>query len=135
MDPSRGDDQLTWKIPPRYGYGEAVQSAGTVVAPLLAGFSISLTVLVVDRADAMWCADLALALLVSAAGVLLGAIQCAYSARQYLVTPDQIAAWWPELGPATHPKYGLAWQRVRADQGAHAELHSLWASGFRRAYH
>jgi O-antigen/teichoic acid export membrane protein len=124
----------TWEAPGLYGHPQAVQSVGTVVAPLLAGFSISLTVLVIDRGDALWCEDLALGLLVAAAGALLVAIQCAYSARQYLVAPDEIEAWRPDVG--LRGELGReARDDVRAEQRGHAALHERWAERFRRSYH
>lgn len=130
------DGYPTWRRPRRYGYGEAVQAAGTIVAPLLAGFSVTLTVLVIDRADAIRWPDLALALLVSAAAVLVMAIQCAYSARQYLARPDEIVTWWPGIDDADDQRYAPAWRDdVRSTQFGHALLHERWIGRFRVFYH
>jgi hypothetical protein len=124
----------TWKAPGTYGYPEAVQAAGTVVAPLLAGFSISLTVLVIDRADAFRWPDLTLLLLVSAAASLIGAIQSAYSARQYHALPEEIEAWHPgRLGGSSLDRE--LWEQVRKEQWGHAAMHARWTKRFRVAYH
>lgn len=125
----------TWRAPERYGYAEAVQAAGGIVAPLLAGFSITLIVLVIDRGDVIRCPDLALVLLVGAATSLLAAIQCAYSARQYVVRPDELEAWWPEIDDEKSPYAAEERDAVRAEQFGHARLHALWARRFRAAYH
>jgi hypothetical protein len=107
-----------------------------VVAPLLAGFTITLMGLVVDASNqGIRYRDTALLLLMSAVAALLGAIQCAYSARRYLVRPDELDAWWPGIeDPKDEGEVAQA-RELRAEQRAHHVLHLLWASRFRRAYH
>jgi hypothetical protein len=125
-----------WDVIAPYGYGEASQSAGTVVAPLLAGFTITLIGLVVDTsASDIRYRNLALLVLTVAAALLIAAVQCAYSARQYLVRPDEITAWWPGFDALEPKEYtsGLALDR-RVEQLAHSMLHRRWAARLRFAY-
>jgi MFS family permease len=124
-----------WKTPVRYGYGEAVQSAGTIAAPLLAGFTITLIGLLVPSQESIRYPDVALAILMGAVACLLAAVQCAYAARQFLVTPEEIEAWWPGMDRLEQP-YGEDWVKRRyAEQRAHSELHSRWGRRFRYTYH
>jgi hypothetical protein len=126
----------TWKPPGLYGYAETIQSAGMVVAPLLAGFTIALIGLLVDSSsDNIRYSNLALMVLVASAVLLVAAIQCAYAARQYVVRPDEIEAWWPGIEDETDPGQEWRWRDLRAEQLAHREMHSLWAGRFRHAYH
>lgn len=129
-------DRSPWRFPQRFGYGEAVQAAGTVVAPLLAGFTIALIGLVVDASNnGVRYRDFALLVLMGAAASLVVAIQCAYSARQFMVTPDQIAVWWPGLDVAGARADDSQLQGLRQQQHAHRALHRRWAGRFRNAYH
>ena len=126
----------TWKPPARYGYAETIQSAGMVVAPLLAGFTITLIGLLVDSpGKSIRYGSLALAILVAASVLLITAIQCAYAARQYMVRPDELEAWWPGLDDPDDQGEVRRWWELRAEQLAHRDMHSLWAGRFRRAYH
>jgi nitrate reductase gamma subunit len=135
----------TWQAPGKFGYAEAVQSAGTIVAPLLAGFTIAMIGLVVDTSNkGVRHRDLALLVLTAAASALLAAIQCAYSARQYLATPDQFQSWYPDLETAEPYEEdagkGLSrpvqtWWAARSEQAAHTALHARWAKRFRVLYH
>jgi hypothetical protein len=136
-------DEPTWQVPGKFGYGEAVQSAGTVVAPLLAGFTIALIGLIVDTSNkGVGHRDLALLVLMAAAAALVLAIQCSYSARQYLTTPGELEAWYPELARAEPREPGPSlsrpttyWWMAREEQAAHANLHRRWSQRFRLAYH
>jgi hypothetical protein len=128
--------RATWSPPAPYGYAETVQSAGMVVAPLLAGFTITLIGLLLGSArSGVRYPDTALTVLVAAVAILLAAVQCAYAARQYVVTPAEIGAWWPGVDdPDDRGELGQWWE-LRAEQLAHRKLHSLWASRFRLTYH
>ena len=86
-----------WKVPVKYGYGEAVQQAGTIVAPLLAGFTIALIGLLLSEHVSVRYPDAALCVLVGAVVFLLAAVQCGYAARQFIARPDEIVSWWPGL--------------------------------------
>ena len=126
----------TWERPVPYGYPETIQSAGMVVAPLLAGFTITLVGLVVDTSNrGIRYRDTALLILAGAVAALLTAVQCAYAARQFMVTPDEIEAWWPGVNNAADPNEVTQWWELRAEQLAHSQMHSRWATRFRYAYH
>jgi MFS family permease len=119
----------TWKTPAPYGHQGAIDSAGTTAAPLLAGFTITLIGLVINRSVELRWPDIALLFLTSAAVCLLVAVQCAYSARQYVVTPAELEAWWPD-----HDAKGR-WEQIRGIQFGHAELFARWVKRFRISYH
>lgn len=75
-----------------YGRPAAIENVGTSAAPLLAGFSITLVGLIlqiphVDTAIAQ--PNIAIAMLVAAALLLINAVQCAFNARQYHVPADE----------------------------------------------
>jgi hypothetical protein len=126
----------TWERPVPYGYPETIQSAGMVVAPLLAGFTITLIGLIVDTSNqGIRYRDTALLILAGAVAALLAAVQCAYAARQFMVTPDEIEAWWPGVNNAADQNEVTQWWELRAEQLAHWQMHSRWAARFRYAYH
>jgi MFS family permease len=115
----------TWERPVPYGYPETIQSAGMVVAPLLAGFTITLIGLVVDTSNqGIRYRDTALLILAGAVAALLTAVQCAYAARQFMVTPDEIEAWWPGVTNAADPNEVTQWWELRAEQFAHQKIQS-----------
>ena len=121
-----------WKPPAPYGAPDSVQATGTVAAPLLAGFTITLIGLVVDTSNqGIRHRDTALLALMAAAASLLAAIQCAYSARRYMVVPDELTSWWPDA--KDHPETQL--RRRQEEQFAHRLLHTQWATRFRVVYH
>jgi hypothetical protein len=125
-----------WVAPARYGYAEALQSAGLVVAPLLAGFTITLLGLLVNTSSTgIRHRDLALLILIAAIGALLAAIQFAYEARQFAVTPTEIQAWWPGLSDVEDAGEVDTWWDLRAEQHAHHNMYLLWAKRFRASYH
>ncbi|MBN0046926.1 hypothetical protein JS756_22985 [Streptomyces actuosus] len=72
-------------------------SMGTVAAPLLAGFSLSVTVqaLRLGAGDVRW-PDLAALLFLLAAALLVFAVQAVFWARRHLVTAQDLMAWWPD---------------------------------------
>jgi hypothetical protein len=62
----------------------------------------------------------ALALLVLAAIALITSVQCGFWARHYVVTPAEIAAWWPMMDPKDR------WNRVREVQWHAAHHYQRW---------
>ncbi len=83
-----------WEIPYPPGALVAVETMGTVAAPLLAGFSITLALFVVQAHGSLHWPNVALVLLVVAALTLLGALQATFWARYYSATPPELAGWW-----------------------------------------
>jgi hypothetical protein len=150
------DGWPTWQRPAPYGIAEAIGAAGTVVAPLLAGFSVTLIVLILgviasDKgANATSLTshgavtvppatilhpDLALVLLIAAAGALLAAVQCAFWARQYQATPSEIEQWWGALDDLEDVYIRSNWEQARKEQLGYTKLQLLWIQRFRVAYH
>lgn len=130
------DGRPTWRRPAPYGHPESIQAAGMVVAPLLAGFTIALMGLVVDASNnGIRHRDTALLVLMGAVTALLAAIQCAYSARRYMVLPDELTAWWPGLTDAGDANQVRQARELQAEQLAHRLLHGQWADRFRVTYH
>jgi nitrate reductase gamma subunit len=122
-----------WQRPAPYGAPESVQSSGTIAAPLLAGFTITLMGVVVDVSnDGIRHRDTALLILMAAVTSLLAAIQCAYSARRYMVLPDELTSWWPGALEEGHES---TLRQAQNEQLAHRLLHELWARRFRLTYH
>jgi MFS family permease len=91
---------LTSLLPAPYGYPEAVQSVGTTAAPLLAGFSFALIGLIVQDESKLRWPNIALALLVGAALLLITTVQCTFTARQYYVPPGEWLGWLDLAGEA-----------------------------------
>jgi hypothetical protein len=147
----------TWKRPVPYGIAEAIGAAGTVVAPLLAGFSVTLIVLTLDVVSSAGTAsgaeatagaspaaaqpasilhpDLALTFLVAAVAMLLAAVQCAFWARQYQATPGEIEEWWGKLDDTEDEIVKSNWEAARREQFGYVELQLRWIKRFRIAYH
>jgi hypothetical protein len=124
MDRAEQDELRAWQPPFPYGYTAAVDSAGTIAAPLLAGFSFTLIGLVVPKAEGIRWPGIALSLLIFAAVAFIAAVQYAFSARMWVTRPSEIA----EQEPLTQP-----WEKVRIQR-----LHDLgflrWFKRFQRAY-
>jgi len=125
-----------WKPPVPYGRPASVDAAGTVAAPLLAGFSITFVGLILSASDgaSIPLREPALAVLVLAALLLLGCVQCAFWARLYTVTPQDLMPWWPDLhGGSTNAQ--LRHRQIRGAQWRYAHLSELWLERARWTYH
>jgi hypothetical protein len=85
--------------PPTTAYADVVDKLGTIAAPLLGGFSITLIGLVVSKdasATIRW-PSWSVAALTGATVLFLLAIQCTIAGRQFYVAPDEFKARTPEL--------------------------------------
>lgn len=122
------DPLPAWTVPEPYGYPEAVATAGSVAAPLLAGFSITFIGVVLQLGPNIRAPGLALMVLAVATISLLGAVQAAFMARMYQVTPSQLLAWWPDHG-VEHRQ-----EQIVEEQRRHVAQHARWAAWFRRSY-
>ena len=126
----------TWRRPSPYGAPDSVQASGTVAAPLLAGFTITLMGLVVDTSNnGIRHRDTALLVLMAAVAFLLAAIQCAYSARRYMVLPDELTSWWPAVNDPENRGRDSLLRQLQDEQFAHRLLQTQWADRFRFTYH
>jgi hypothetical protein len=79
--PARILDKLQGKL----GYSDAVDRVGTTAAPLLAGFALTLIGLTVTGDTSIRWPDAALATLVLAVLLLIGAVQASFNARSWYV--------------------------------------------------
>jgi hypothetical protein len=103
---------------------------------LLAGFTITLMGLVVDTSNqGIRHRDTALLVLMAAVASLIAAIQCAYSARRYMVLPDELTSWWPDAMDQANPNSRRLLRQLQNEQFAHRLLHVQWADRFRYTYH
>lgn len=118
----------TWKVPEPLGHPGAVTAAGSVAAPLLVGFSVTLIGLVIGQGPRIRWPGLALDLLALAVILLLGSVQCAFMARRYAVSPSEIEDWWPDHADDRRRS------ELREDQAQYFEDFLRWAERFRRAY-
>lgn len=90
-----------WRKPAPLSYGNAIDSVGSVAAPLLAGFSLASVIVVSDdSANFRWPGAAILALTIAAV-MFVGAVQCSYNARQYLWSASDVSSWWPEVKAGT----------------------------------
>jgi hypothetical protein len=116
-----------WKPPFPVGYAAAIDSMGSVAAPLLASVSAALATLVISNEKAFRCPTATLFLLVGATLALITTVQCAFRARQFAVTPAEIEQWWPiddDSGRYLRRQY----------QRYHSEQHTVWAKRASKAY-
>jgi hypothetical protein len=120
-----------WRVPRGpYGAAASLQAVGTVAAPLLAGFSLTLVGLILTSPDRVRWPDAALALLTAAVLFLITAVQAASWARRWEVTPVELLSWWPMFDelPAE------VQERIATKQHEHTARHRRWANVTRVAY-
>jgi len=117
-------DSPAWDAPYPTGYPSAVDSAATIVAPLLAGFSFALIGLIVQDPGALRVPGLALSLLMLAGLSFIAAVQCGFWAKQWVVTPSEMKEWRSD-------KDDRWW---RNEQRRHRAVFRLWARRLRRTY-
>ena len=102
--------------------------AGSVAAPLLAGFTISLIGIVVGYSSHVRWPGLAMLLLSIAAVLLVGSVQMAFSARSWYLDPGELDVWWRQ-GPGRPHESTL--KGIQAD---HFKVHRRYATGFQVSY-
>jgi predicted benzoate:H+ symporter BenE len=119
-----------WRVPRPYGASASLQAVGTVAAPLLAGFSLTLIGLVLTSPERIRWPDAALALLTAAVLSLITAVQAGSWARRWDVTPVEMMSWWPTLTEL--PDY--VQDRIVGEQHSHTVRHRRWAAATRVAY-
>jgi hypothetical protein len=117
-----------WKPPMPYNRPAALDSMGTIAAPLLASVSIALIALVLtSTASYRWPNVVLLLLAVSAAG-FVASVEFAFMARQYAITPDELEGWWPDHDQPERRAM------LRQEQRFHVERFENWADRARWAY-
>lgn len=80
------------KLTGKLGYSEAVDRVGTIAAPLLAGFALTLIGLTVTKDSNLRWREPALAVLVLAVLLLIGAVQTSFTARTWYVPLSEFLA-------------------------------------------
>jgi hypothetical protein len=123
-------DRSPWNVPKPYGAPGALQSAGTVAAPLLAGFSFTLVGLVLTSPGTLRWPDASLVLLTAAGLFLITAVQGASWARRWDVTPTEILSWWPNFEWLPDALQ----EQVFSEQHTHSKRQARWARATRLAY-
>jgi hypothetical protein len=118
-----------WETPDLYGEAEALNSMGTIAAPLLAGFSLAAMVqtLTITTSEARWPAA-ALLLFMLAAVLFVMTVQAMFWARGYQANPKEIKDWWPD---ATDPQRLIL---LRREQKRHAAGFRMWSDRARVTY-
>ena len=86
----------TWGPPSPIGYYAALQSAGGIAAPLLAGFSFTMTSVLLTSPGVCRWQNATLALFVSAGLVLIFAVQTSLWLQSHSVKPSDYKDWYPE---------------------------------------
>ena len=112
-----------WQGPFPYGYPDAIDTASTVAAPLLAGFSFGLIALTIPGDGIKWPA-VAQALFVASGLLFILAVQAGFWARQWVIRPSDLAEWHPHDSP----------KRMHAEQRLHRRGFDIWAPRFRWTY-
>jgi hypothetical protein len=118
-----------WDVPYPLGQSAAIESMGSVSAPLLAGISIALATLVISAQTSFAHPNLTLFLLTAATLALLGAVQCTFWARRFLVTPAELAEWW-----GSDLEHADRLEAVRQEQRNLKRDHEKWAQRAARYY-
>jgi hypothetical protein len=117
-----------WAVPAPYGYAAAIESMGLVSAPLLAGFSVTLAIFVIQSHNRFHWASAALFLLIGAALAFIATVQFTFRARQYAVTPQEIEMWWTDSGESGRREI------LRGEQRFYRYQHEMWARLARSGY-
>ncbi len=116
-----------WKPIHPVGLPAAIDSMGSVAAPLLASVAIAVIVFVATTPDSVRWPNLTMGLLLGALISLVATIQFTFRARCYAVTPSQIEEWWPLDDDATKT-YRRQMQRY------HYNEFQTWMNLARRGY-
>ncbi|WP_406512746.1 hypothetical protein OG851_27115 [Streptomyces sp. NBC_00161] len=95
------DEQGPWwgdeTVPQNYGATESAITMGNVASPFLAGFSLAAYIQTISLAtSAVRWRGPSMVLFLSAASLLIFAVQTTFLARRHLVTPKDLMDWWPD---------------------------------------
>lgn len=84
---------MTRVLPAPFGQPAAMETMGTIAAPLLAGFAFASLGLVLQAQTSLRWPDQALLLTVSAAMLFIASIEATFNARRHFVPPGEWGAW------------------------------------------
>jgi hypothetical protein len=119
---------LTRRLPTPVGQAGAVETMGTIAAPLLGGFAFAAIALVLQiRRDLGW-PDGALVLLVLVFLLFVTSVQATFHAKRHYVAPDEWLAWL-ELASSQTRRQELQRAYIRG-----LESYRWWSSIARRTY-
>lgn len=121
--------QQPTKFKAPYGYADALDTVASAAAPLLAGFAFVLIGLLLEARSDVAHRNLALLLLVAAVLLLVFAVQFAFTARQYYLSPADLCA----LLPVAETD-GFDKQTIEDFHVESMGLYSTWAARMRHAY-
>lgn len=107
-----------WQRPQRLGFAAAITGTGGIVAPFLAGFSLSTIAILVTASDRPKLTEPAILAFAGAASMLLHSMQVGFIALEHYASPEDWLAWYPE---ATVNKLSLNGIRQR-QAVAHARI-------------
>jgi hypothetical protein len=128
---SRGTFEIPkWRKPAPLGYGQALDTATSIAAPLLAGFAVSTAGVVSAATDRFRWPDVTLLLLACASIAMIAALQCGFHARQHLYSPSDVADWWPEQELTVTGRT----ERLQREQRLAFDDWARWAVRARLAY-
>ena len=118
-----------WETPDLYGEAEALNSMGTIAAPLLAGFSLAAMVqtLTITTSEARW-PDAALLLFMLAAVLFVTTVQAMFWARGYQTNPKEMKDWWPDAADSQRLI------QLGREQKRHAAGFRMWSNRARVTY-
>lgn len=117
-----------WDVPHPYSYSAAIDGMGSISAPLLAATSTALVglVLTLGHSTIRWN-NAALLLLVGSSFAFVACVQLTFWAKRFVVTPADLADWWPQRFAENDPE--LEWE-----QRFHSARFDVWANRCRFAY-
>lgn len=118
-----------WRKPAPLGYATAIDSVGGVAAPLLAGFSLASVIVISEDARNFRWPGAAILGLTIAAVALVGTVQCAFNARQYIWSAADVRAWSPDLKDNSDLE-----KRLRVEQDWAFGRWQAWTEWTRRTY-
>jgi|tagenome__1003787_1003787.scaffolds.fasta_scaffold20702419_1 hypothetical protein len=118
-----------WEVPAPYGAPFAIQSLSTVAAPLLAGFSVTLSGVILQAAGQFRWPGLTLLLLAIATVMLLFCVQCGFWARHEFVLPEEARQWWGDFASSPSRR-----DRVAEEQRRRYRSYRRWARSARVSY-
>lgn len=93
------------KPPSPFGQQHAYDAAGTVAAPLLAGFSLTTAITILKDYRSFGYPEIALIAFVLATGLMLTALQSTFALRMYYWTKADLDDWFEPLSPAAEQLY------------------------------
>ena len=117
-----------WRKPAPLGYGNAIDSVGTVGSSLLAGFSLASVIVVTSEAGKFRWPGATVLALTTAAVLLIAAVQCTYNTREFLWSGADVRSWWPELQDNSELE-----TRLREEQAEAFGRWQFWAKRARTA--